>query len=139
MSVAGPVLLDTYAALWLMNGDPMSAASRAAIAEAQTENTVHVSPISACEVATLAARGRLALSLSPGAWFAVLLRQPGVRLAPMGPDVLIASASLPGAPPRDPPDRIVAATARDYGFVVVTRNGELLPYARAGHIEAIGC
>ncbi len=137
--MARPVLLDTCAALWLMNGDPMSAASRAAIAEAHTENTAHVSPIAAWEVATLAARARLALSLSPGAWFAALLRQPGVRLVPMGPDVLIASASLPGAPPRDPADRIVAATAREYGFVVVTRDGDLLPYARAGHIGAIGC
>jgi PIN domain nuclease of toxin-antitoxin system len=122
-----------------MNGDPMSAASHGAIAAAQAAHAVHVSPISAWEVATLAARGRLALSLSPGAWFAALLRQPGVPLAPLPPEVLIGSAILPGAPPRDAADRMIATTARDYEFVIVTRDGELLPYARARHIETIGC
>jgi hypothetical protein len=35
--MAYAVLLDTCAAIWLMNGDPMSAASREAIATAQKE------------------------------------------------------------------------------------------------------
>ncbi len=134
-----PVLLDTCAAIWLMNGDPLSAASRTLIDEAQAAGLVYVSPISAWEVATLAARGRIALSLSPTAWFATLIGLPGVAWAPMPADVLIASAALPGAPPRDPADRIIAATARQFGHVVVTRDGQLLPYAQAGHIAAVGC
>jgi PIN domain nuclease of toxin-antitoxin system len=114
-AVARPVLLDTCAAIWLMNGDPMSAESRQAIAAAQLAGEVAVSPISAWEIATLAARGRLALTLAPASWFAALLRQPGVVLAPMPPEVLIASATLPGNPPRNPADRIIAATVRHYG------------------------
>jgi PIN domain nuclease of toxin-antitoxin system len=57
----------------------------------------------------------------------------------MPPDVLIASASLPGAPPKDPADRIIAASGRAYGYVIVTRDGELIPYADAGHIEVVAC
>src|SRR5690242_5337363 len=99
--MARPVLLDTCAALWLMNGDPMSADSRAAVAQATTENQgVYVSPISAWEVATLAAKNRIRLSLTPQTWFETLLGLPGVRLAEMPPKILIASATLPGAPPR---------------------------------------
>jgi PIN domain nuclease of toxin-antitoxin system len=137
--VTRPLLLDTCAAIWLMNGDPLSPESLEAIAAAQREDAVAVSPITAWEIATLAARGRLALTLAPIAWFAALLRQKGVVLAPMPPEVLIASATLPGSPPRDPADRIIAATARQYGHVVVTRDGELLPYARARHLDAIAC
>ncbi len=137
--MARPVLLDTCAAIWLMNGDPLSGASRTAIADAQASGLVHVSPMSAWEVATLASRGRIALSLSPEKWFEALIGQPGVAWAPMPPAVLIASAMLPGKPPRDPADRIIAATARHFGHVVVTRDGELLPYAQAGHIAAIAC
>lgn len=137
--MARPLLLDTCAAIWLMNGDPLSPESLEAIAAAQREDAVAVSPITAWEIATLAARGRLALTLAPIAWFAALLRQKGVVLAPMPPEVLIASATLPGSPPRDPADRIIAATARQYGHVVVTRDGELLPYARARHLDAIAC
>jgi PIN domain nuclease of toxin-antitoxin system len=122
-----------------MNGDRMAPASREAITAAQAAGAVHVSPITAWEIATLAACGRLTMRLSPEAWFRALLAQPGVALAPMPPDVLIASATLPGTPPRDPADRIIAATARTFGQAIVTRDGELVPYGRAGHIEVIEC
>jgi PIN domain nuclease of toxin-antitoxin system len=138
--MAQPVLLDTCAAIWLVNGDPMSADSRASITAAQTENLgVYVSPMTAWEVATLVAKNRLQLALSLEAWFDALLGLVGVRLAAMPPRVLIASTTLPGAPPRDPVDRIIAATGRTFGYSVVTRDGELMLYARAGHIDAVGC
>jgi PIN domain nuclease of toxin-antitoxin system len=138
--MARAVLLDTCAAIWLMNGDRMSAQSRASVAAAQTANLgVYVSPMTAWEIATLVSKNRLRLSLSLGAWFDALLGFTGVRLAAMPPRVLIASAGLPGAPPRDPVDRIIAATGRTFGYAVVTRSGDLMRYARAGHIEAIEC
>jgi len=46
---------------------------------------------------------------------------------------------LPGRPPKDPVDRIIAATGRAFGYIIVTRDGDLMLYARAGHIEAVGC
>jgi PIN domain nuclease of toxin-antitoxin system len=134
------VLLDTCAAIWLVNGDPMSADSRASITAAQRGNLgVYVSPITAWEIATLVANNRLQLALSPEAWFDALLGLAGVRLAAMPPAVLIASAVLPGVPPQDPVDRIIAATSRAFRYPVITRDGELMGYARAGHIEAIAC
>jgi len=133
-------LLDTCAAIWLMEGAKLSQAARDAIEAAlATGAGVHVSPITAWEIATLAARGRLRMTITPEVWFASLLALPGIRLAPMPPSVLIASATLPGTPPRDPADRIIAATSREYGFVVVTRDGELVPYGEAGHIEVVAC
>ena len=100
MTIARPMLLDTCAAIWLTNGDPMSAASRSSITAAQAGNLgVYVSPMTAWEIATLVAKNRLHLAPAPGAWFSALLALAGVRLAAMPPDVLIASATLPGAPP----------------------------------------
>ena len=140
MITARPLLLDTCAAIWLVNGDPMSANSRAAITAAQSGNIgVYVSPMTAWEIATLVARNRLCLTLSPEDWFDALLGLAGVRLAVISPRVLITSASLPGLPPKDPVDRIIAATSRIFGYSIITRDGELMLYARAGHIEAIGC
>jgi len=51
--------------------------------------------------------------------------------------VLIASAGLPGTPPKDPVDRIIAATSRTSRYLVIARDGELTRYARAGHIELV--
>jgi PIN domain nuclease of toxin-antitoxin system len=134
------ILLDTCAAIWLVNGDPMTAQSRAAIAAAQASGAgVHVSPISAWEIAPLVASNRLQLASSPATWFGRLVALPGMRLAAMPPELLMGSAFLPGTPPRDPADRIIAATARSYDQTIVTRDAELTLYAQAGHIVTIGC
>ncbi|MGB9407938.1 MAG: type II toxin-antitoxin system VapC family toxin [Terracidiphilus sp.] len=138
--MVGPVLLDTCAAIWLMSGEPLSAPSRTAIRSARAENLgVYLSPFSAWEIGTLVAKGRLSLSLSPESWFDTLLAMPGVRLATLTPRLLISSTALPGTPLKDPADRIIAATARLYGYRLITRDGKLLDYAREGHILATKC
>jgi len=138
--MAKPVLLDTCAAIWLMNGDPISEESRTSIRAAQTANLgVYISPITAWEIATPVSKNRIQLSLAPEAWFDALLEFAGVRLAAMPPKVLIASANLPGTPPRDPVDRILAATGRAFGYTIITRDGELARYGRAGHVEMVRC
>jgi predicted nucleic acid-binding protein len=53
--------------------------------------------------------------------------------------ILLASTALPGLPPADPADRIIAATARIQGHVIVTRDRKLLDYAQEGHTRAIAC
>lgn len=98
-----------------------------------------VSPITAWEIGLLVSRGRVSLLMSPQRWFDRLLEAPGVTLSAMPPAVLIASSLLPGEPPADPADRILAATAREYGYTLVTRDRPLLGYAKQGHIQAIAC
>jgi PIN domain nuclease of toxin-antitoxin system len=138
--VSQPVLLDTCAAIWLMDRAPMSPKSLKAIRAAQHARAgVFVSPISAWEIGTLVRRERILLNRSPEIWFDTLINLPGVRLAAMPPGVLIASTCLPANPPRDPADRIIAATARAFGYAVVTRDGELVPYGGAGHIDVVVC
>jgi PIN domain nuclease of toxin-antitoxin system len=87
----------------------------------------------------LASRGRLQLLIRPERWFANLFEAPGVLLADMSPDLLIASSFLPGKPPKDPTDRIIAATARDLGATLMTRDRALLDYGEAGHIAVLAC
>ena len=134
------LLLDTCAAIWLMGGEPISEESREAIRNAGAVHVgVYISPFTAWEIGTLIAKQRLQLTLSPEIWFERLLSLPGVRLAELTPMILLASTALPGLPPADPADRIIAATARVQGHVVVTRDKKLLDYAREGHIRAIAC
>ncbi len=101
--------------------------------------TTYISPISAWEVGMLSAYGRLQLLIKPERWFGNLFEAPGVRLAEMSPDVLIASSYLPGKPPKDPMDRIIAATARDLGATLITRDRALLDYGKQGHIAVVAC
>lgn len=95
--------------------------------------------MTAWEISLLNARGRLALSMSPQAWFDTLLKIPGVALAELSVTILIASSFLPGSPPRDPADRIIAATAREHGLRLVTRDRVLLDYGGDGHLDVLAC
>ena len=132
------MLLDTCAALWLAQAEPLSAAAELAMAEAVESGTLFVSPIMAWEIGLLVSRGRIFLSRSPAVWFEEML-DSGVALAAMPPRVLLDSSFLPGAPPRDPADRIMAATARAYGYRLMTRDRALLDYGEEGHVEVLAC
>ena len=77
--------------------------------------------------------------MTPQRWFESLIENPNVRLAEMGPRLLIAASFLPGRPPRDPADRILAATARDIGATLITRDRALLAYGAQGHISTMAC
>ena len=76
----------------------------------------------------LVAKGGIALALTPDLWFERFCDLPGVTLAAMPPSVLVASTILPGQPPGDPADRILIATARAFGYVLVTRDEKILEY-----------
>jgi PIN domain nuclease of toxin-antitoxin system len=140
MSELPPLLLDTHAAVWIVEDQPLAnAAVEAVDAAYRAGSTVFVSAISAWEIGLLVARNRLTLVARPERWFQRLLGIPGVRLAPLSPDILIASSFLPGTPPRDPADRIILATARDLGATLITRDRLLLKYGEEGQVSAIGC
>jgi len=135
---APPVLLDTCTAIWLMDGDPLSTGCQAALIEARSSRKgIYISPFLAWELGTLIAKGRYQITVTPEAWFDNLLAVPGVKLAALTPRILLASTALPGSPPNDPADRILAATARTFGYTLITRDRLLLDYAKQGHIAAI--
>jgi len=135
-----PILLDTCALIWLVQDEPLAQPSVDALQEsAESGGIVYLSPITAWEVGLLVARGRLRLRMSPQGWFARASAAPGVKLAAMPPDLLIASSFLPGRPPNDPADRIIAATARELGARLMTRDRVLLDYGRQGHVNVLKC
>jgi PIN domain nuclease of toxin-antitoxin system len=135
-----PILLDTCAAIWLAEGAPISKAAQQAIAEtADNEEPLFMSPITAWEIGLLVSKERLKLSVHPQVWFERVTANTNIRLTELSGRILIASSFLPGEPPNDPADRIVAATARENGFCLMTRDRPLLKYAGSGHINALAC
>jgi PIN domain nuclease of toxin-antitoxin system len=134
-----PILLDTCALLWTSNRQPIAKEAQAEIDAANRgELDVFVSPITAWEIGNLVSRGRLVLGMEPRPWFQKALNA-GLGLAKMPPDVLIASSFLPASDLRDPADRVLAATAREFGFRLMTRDGPLLDYGLRGHLRVIRC
>lgn len=135
-----PLLLDTCTFLWLVLDEPLVPAAIDLLNTASDVGaSTFVSAISAWEIGMLSSKRRLKLSLTPNRLFSGALEQRNVQLAPLTPNLLIDSSFLPGNPPRDPADRIIATTARDLGCKLLTRDRELLDYGEQGYISVVAC
>jgi PIN domain nuclease of toxin-antitoxin system len=129
------LLLDTCAIIWLAQGADLTAEAREAI----VDRPIHLSPISAWEVANLARKNRLALTMPAASWFRQLAEKMEASIPELCIDILTGSCALPGTPPNDPADRIIIATAREGGLSVVTRDEAILAYSKAGHVQTMVC
>lgn len=133
-------LLDTCAVIWIANGDPLREPAASSLPKAYADGGgIAISPMSAWEITMLAVKGKIALSMHFETWFDPVLALPRVGLAELPHGVLIQSCALPGAPPADPVDRILAATARAFDYTLVTRDRHLLAYGEEGHMRVMGC
>ena len=134
-----PFLLDTCAALWVVAGEiPQKTADE--LSDARNAGLLtYVSPITAWEVGLLARKGRFRSQYSPQSWFEQLMAAPDTALADLSAKILLESSFLPGEFHSDPADRILAATARELGLTIMTRDRALLDYGKRGHLSAIAC
>ena len=132
-------LLDTHIWIWWMVGaDPLrSSTARERIARAIDEESARVSVISLWEVGMLEAHKRISLTVDVETWTRQALNSPGLSLAPLTPDIALASSRLPGEIHGDPADRMLIATARSLGATLVTRDRRILEYSQAGHVTTL--
>lgn len=128
----GLLVLDTHVWVWLLEGrtDLLAPAATRRLQKASVQGSLVVSAISVWEIAVLAAKGRVRFEPDIEEWVRAALAAPGVRLADLEPEISLDSARLPGAPPGDPADRILIATARRLGATLATADREILGYAK---------
>ncbi len=132
------VLLDTHAWIWLLNGsERLGPKARKAIQRSVAEEAVLVSAISPWEVAMLVSKARLVIDRDVDEWVRKGLSVSGIRLEPISPEIAVASTRLPGTIHADPADRMIAATARHIGAILITADRLLLDYGREGHLKAL--
>jgi PIN domain nuclease of toxin-antitoxin system len=122
------IVLDTHVWVWWVNGDALPARVRRHIAEAIKERALYVSSISAWEVAQLAQRGRLQLTMEVTEWIAKSEALPFLHFVPVNNPIAVRAVHLPEPLHRDPADRIILATALTLGFPLATRDRRLRRY-----------
>ncbi len=129
------LLLDTCAMLWLAQGIELAADARKAVAA----SNLNVSPITAWEIANLVRKKRVVLAMPTVKWFRQAMAAMEAAMPELTIDILAGSCELPGSPPNDPADRIIIATAREAGMVLMTRDKTILAYSHAGYVRALMC
>jgi PIN domain nuclease of toxin-antitoxin system len=142
MPISDSVLLDTNAAIYLVEGLPIRPDAEEAMRRAVRARALMVSPITGWEIGTLIRKGRMthaSFAANPRLWFQTLLAGHGIGLAPFTLDMALDCHDLPGHFHDDPADRMLVATARNLGIPLMTRDRKIIAYARAGHVQVIPC
>jgi len=119
------IVLDTHAALWMLNDDPnLGKRGCTAALAARDANELAISSISFWEIALLIAKGRLDLGIPPAELRRQLL-DTGVLELPVTGDIAVLAVELANLH-GDPADRFIAATAIAHSATLMTADRRLL-------------
>jgi len=141
------VVLDTHVWKMYVDGEGLDAKTVRRIDAAGASGHLYVAAVTVWELAMLAARPprppaahassrrtgarerrKLTLNAPTLAWITEAVHASRVVVYPLDPAIAVDSAELP-AFHGDPADRMIVATARHLGAVLVTRDAKILDYA----------
>jgi PIN domain nuclease of toxin-antitoxin system len=128
------ILLDTHIVLWLAGDETrLSKKARAAIEEGrQRGEGLAISDVTLLEVTTLASKGRIRLGANLESFLAEVERR--FVVLPITARACVGFLNLPANFPKDPADRIIAATALVEGMSLVTADEKI---RRSGALPTI--
>ena len=120
------LLLDTRCWLWMQAApEHFSTAARQLVND--NDNVLLLSPVSAWEIATKYALGRLTLPVAPEEYVPSRMKSSGVDALPLQHSHALQVAALPWHH-RDPFDRLLVAQAQVEGLPILSADRQLEAY-----------
>ena len=119
-------LLDTHAWIWWVDGDArLGGTIIEALNKLPLDDRPFLSDVSLLEVAILAGRHRLRLSVPFDEWLETAAHPRSVRIVPVSPEIAVGVATLTSAL-RDPSDRAIVATSQALNVPLLTRDTAII-------------
>ena len=122
--------LDTHTLIWwLADKRKLSAKARRLIDKESTRpGSLCVSSISIWEISMLVLKQRLAFTRNLEDWISNVEAVDAIRFIPVSNRIALRSTQLPAPMHKDPADRIIIATMRELGTVLVTADERIRGY-----------
>lgn len=133
------MVLDTHVLVWWVSGEKQLSSKTRKLIDGELkrqQGLILISSISVWEIALLAGKGRLSLTMSVDDWIINIAGIPGLRFVPVDNRLAIESSRLPGEFHPDPADRLIVALARQEGAQLVTADKKILDYRHVRTIQA---
>jgi PIN domain nuclease of toxin-antitoxin system len=130
MPGADPIVLDTH--IWIdvaFGRGRFAPRTLRKLDRAAAAGTLHVAAIMCWEIGMLARAGKLRVRGPVLGWLEQALELTRTTVVSFVPAITVDAVELPSWDHADPADRIIVATARHLGAVLVTRDSEILDYA----------
>jgi len=124
------IILDTHVLVWwVANPDKLSIKALKMIeSEIENKEQLLVSAISIWEIYMLVKKGRLKLVMDIGSWHKKIEELQELQFIPVDSTLAAKSVTLPEPFHSDPADRMIVATALEYGATLITSDKQLLNY-----------
>ncbi|WP_437673013.1 type II toxin-antitoxin system VapC family toxin [Sorangium sp. So ce131] len=136
-SATETLILDTHVWVDVVGGVRLPVQVTRRISRSVEESGLWIAAISLWEIAMLARKGRLQLSMPTLEWMKVAIDRSRVHVAPLEPTIAVDSVELPGTCHGDPADRLIIATARCMDATLVTRDRAIHDYGKARHVRLL--
>lgn len=120
------ILLDTHIWHWWINQIPQKL-TRKTIALIEAAESVFVSAISCFEMGWLVRHGRIELGIPFEDWLKQVAEAQVIEFIPVTPEIASLAVSLPEHH-KDPQDRMIIATAMQYGTRLLSFDGQFSEY-----------
>ena len=121
-------LLDTNVWIWMVENHQRLPHKIISTLLEPDNYPLHISAISAWEVANKVEIGKLTLSIPIREWLLQATRKPFVEIIPLSVDIALESTMLPGKFHKDPADQIIVASARHCNMTLLTTDQLILSY-----------
>ena len=128
------ILLDTHTWIWSHSATKLlSDTVKKLIKKTQTDQRA-IASISIWEFAMMVVKGRINVKIDPKLWLDNAIKNTGITVIELSPDIALEACNLPGDFHKDPADQIIVATARIHNLTLLTKDRKILDYR---HVNAL--